>query len=145
MFFFYLVLVALKPGDSLLVSQDSVVQDVIYYGGKRVIFLAQEDLVLLLDSAWVRYRDMSVQSDSIIYCIKTDILSAHRQVLLKTSTEEVSGSELFYNVETRKGLMRNARTQVENGFLNAREVWLVKEKVLNERFDDYTTCDLPHP
>jgi len=145
MVFLLFTLVAQNPFDSLPVLSDSVKEDIIYYGGRRVIFLAREELVVLLDSAWVRYRDMSVHADSIVYRLETHILSAHQQVLFKTRSEEVTGSELFYNVDTRKGLMRNARTQVENGFLTAQEVWLVKEKVINARYADYTTCDLPHP
>ncbi|MEO0068639.1 MAG: putative LPS assembly protein LptD [candidate division WOR-3 bacterium] len=129
----------------LIAIPDSLNQDIVYYGGKRAIFLAQEEQVVLLDSAWVRYRDMSVCSDSINYSVKTHILSAHNSVTFRTATEQVFGTELYYNVDTRKGMMRNASTQVENGFLSAREVWLVKEKVLNARYADYTTCDLPKP
>ncbi len=124
---------------------DSVTQDVVFYGARRAIFLAREDRVVLLDSAWVRYRDMSVYSDSINYSIKNHLLSAYGNVLFSTATEEVTGTELHYNVDTRKGMMKNARSEVENGYLYAKEVWLVKERVLNARSADYTTCDLAHP
>ncbi len=141
----FVMLFFTQVNNDTLPHSDSVVQDIIYYGGKLVIFIASEERVVLLDSAWVRYRDMSVYSDSIDYSIKTHILSAHQVVSFKTSIEAVEGTELYYNVDTRKGMMRNARTNVENGSLTAREVWLVKEKVLNARYADYTTCDLPNP
>lgn len=143
--FLALLLITQVNQDSLTSHPDSVIKDIIYYGGKRVIFITSEERVVLLDSAWVRYRDMSVYSDSINYNIKTHILSAHQAVSFKTSTEAVEGTELFYNVDSRKGVMRHAYTQAENGYLTAREVWLVKEKVLNARYADYTTCDLDHP
>ncbi len=131
--------------DSMVGVDDSLPTDIVYYGGRRAIFLASENLVVLLDSAWVRYRDMSVLSDSIYYDIKSHILSAYHSVRFKTTSEEVIGTELHYNVDTRKGLMRNARTKVENGYLTATEVWLVKEKVINARAANYTTCDREHP
>lgn len=140
-----LLILTQLPPDSLTPSADSTPADIIYYGGKRAIYLAPQNQVVLLDSAWIRYRDMSVYADSINYHIDTKIVSAHQNVKFRTASEEVVGRELFYNVDTRKGMMRHARTQVENGYLTAYEVWLVKEKVLNARSADYTTCDREHP
>lgn len=144
MFLLLLLLSPLTP-DSLTASDDSTTSDIIYYGGHHALFLARENQVVLLDSAWVRYRDMAVYADSINYHIKTKILSAHHNVRFRTSTEEVIGRELFYNVDTKKGMVRNARTQVENGYLFAQEAWLVKEKVLHARNADYTTCEMRQP
>lgn len=119
--------------------------DVIYYGGKRVIFHARKEEVVLLDSAWVRYRGMSVFSDSIHYDVRLHRLTAHSDVLFSSGTENISGEHLLYDVDTRKGMMRSARTQVQNGFFRAEEVWLVRERVLNARRGSYTTCDHEHP
>ncbi|MGQ9677729.1 MAG: LPS-assembly protein LptD [bacterium] len=140
-----LVLLSPLPPDSLTLSADSTPPDIIYYGGSRARFLARENQVVLLDSAWVRYRDMAVYAESINYHIGTKILSAHRNVKFRTSTEEVTGRELFYNVDTRRGMMRYAQTQVENGYLSAQEAWLVKEKVLHARNAHYTTCEMDPP
>lgn len=124
---------------------DSATEEVVFYGARRAIFFAREDWVVLIDSAWVRYRDMSVQSDSINYSIRNHLLSAYGNVLFQSASEEVTGTELYYNVNTRKGMMKKARSEVENGYLYAKEAWLVKEKVLNARSANYTTCDLSHP
>ncbi|MEO0079981.1 MAG: putative LPS assembly protein LptD [candidate division WOR-3 bacterium] len=126
-------------------ESDTTGSDIIWYGGQRVIFFAKRNEVLLLDSAWVRYRDMSVYSDSIRYDIKARTLTCHKDVRFRTSTEDITGSLLMYNVDTRRGMMRTARTGVENGFLAANEAWLVKERVLNARRAEYTTCELAHP
>lgn len=119
--------------------------DIIFYGGKRAIFLARTEEVVLLESAWVRYRDMSVYSDSIHYDIKERLLTAHGAVRFSTASQEIRGTLLAYNVDTRRGFMRLARTAVENGFFAAKEAWLVKERVLNARQATYTTCELEHP
>ncbi len=141
----WLTLLLLRPiPDTLLPPVDSISTDIVYYGGYRVIFLAQENRVILLDSAWVRYHDMTVYSDSIDYNIKTNTLSAYNSAKFTTPTEEVIGNELHYNVNSRRGMMRKARTKVENGFLSATEIWLVKERVINARSAEFTTCD-HHP
>ena len=143
-----LALISQVPASST-VPGDSSGPDVVYYGGKRVIFYARKDEVLLLDSAWVRYGAMSVYSDSIRYDVKLHRLTAHRDVLFTTvsddKTENITGVEMLYDIDTRKGMMRTARTAVENGFFRSDEVWLVHERVLNARRASYTTCDHEHP
>jgi hypothetical protein len=124
---------------------DSVGRDIIYYGGKRVIFFAKTEEVVLLDSAWVRYRDMSVHSDSIHYDVKRHLLSAYKDVLFTSGSENMTGNLLVYDVDSHKGMMRTAYTTVENGFFRANEVWLVSERVLDARGASYTTCDHDPP
>jgi len=140
-----LLILAQPAPDTLRPQSDTAGPDIIWYGGQRVIFLARTNEVILLDSAWVRYRAMAVYSDSIRYDIKRHILSAHQDVRFRTSTENITGNLMMYNIDTRRGMMRTARTAVENGFFSATEVWLVREKVLNAYRADYTTCDRPQP
>ncbi len=143
-----LALVSQGPVTSTLPT-DSAGTDIVYYGGKQVTFLAKQEKVILLDSAWVRYRGMTVYADSIHYDIKLHRLTARGDVLFSSSTggrtENITGIELGYDIDTRKGMMRTARTAVENGFFFAGEVWLVRERVLNARGGSYTTCEYEHP
>jgi hypothetical protein len=143
MLFVLLALLA-QPADTMP-APDSLARDIVYYGGKRVVFYAKKEEVVLLDSAWVRYRDMSVFSDSIHYDVKRHQLSAFADVLFTSGTENITGVELVYDIDSRKGMMRTARTEVDNGFFRAGEVWLVRERVLNARGGSYTTCSRDHP
>jgi len=127
------------------IKADSVGRDIIYYGCKHLIFFNKAEEVLLLDSAWVRYRDMSVHSDSIRYDIKKHQLSAYADVLFTSGSENITGDLLRYDVDSRKGVMRTAYTKVESGFFRAEEIWLVRERVMNARSASYTTCDREHP
>lgn len=131
-----------EPGQA---AADSSHRDIIYYSGKRVIFLAKTEEVVLLDSAWVRYQDMSVFSDSIHYDVKKHVLTAHKDVLFNAGSENITGTLLEYDVDSRKGMMRTGYTAVENGYFRANEVWLVRERVMNARHASYTTCDREHP
>jgi len=149
--FLLALLLLAQPADTTRLPErgqtaaDSSRRDIIYYGGKRVIFFAKSEEVVLLDSAWVRYREMSVYSDSIHYDVKKHVLTAHRDVLFNAGSENITGALLEYDVDSRKGMMRTARTAVENGFFRADEVWLVRERVMDARRASYTTCDREHP
>jgi len=137
-----LLLIA-QPTDTVV--PDSTGRDIVYYGCKHLIFFNKAEQVLLLDSAWVRYRDMSVHSDSILYDVKRHQLSAYKDVLFTSGSENITGGLLVYDVDSRKGVMQTAYTKVEDGFFRADEVWLVRERVLNARGASYTTCDRDHP
>jgi len=124
---------------------DSSAGDTVYYGGKRVTFYAKKEEVVLLDSAWVRYGDMTVYSDSIRYDTRIHRLAAYGDVLFTSADQNITGDLLQYDVDTRKGMMRTARTELPEGFFVAEEVWLVDEKALNARRGHYTTCEYDRP
>ncbi len=124
---------------------DSSAGDTVYYGGKRVTFFARKEEVVLLDSAWVRYGDMTVYSDSIRYDTKIHRLAAYGDVLFVSADQNITGDLLQYDVDSRKGMMRTARTELPEGFFVAEEIWLVSEKALNARRGSYTTCEYDHP
>lgn len=133
--------------------------NVVIFGGKNLTYFAQDEKVIIIDSAWIRYRDMNLFADSIQYDTKKHIVSAYPRtinttpaagesiksrisyVTFKTTAETIIGFELHYNVDTRKGMMRKASTEVTNGFFRGEEIWLVNEKTLNVNKGYYTTCD----
>jgi len=124
---------------------DSAVSDTVFYGGRLVCFLARTDEVVLLDSAWVRHGTMTVYGDSIHYDIKEQRLTATGDVLFVSDDLNVNGTLLRYDLDERKGMMRTARTEIESGFFQADEIWLVEENVINARRSLYTTCEKDHP
>ena len=118
---------------------------VVYYGGKRIVFDPKEAKVYLMDSAWVRYLDMYLASDSIIYDIKKSLLSSYKLSRFRTATDSVDGTELHYNVDTRKGYVTKTTTAVDQGYLRADDLWMVRSKVMDVNDGSYTTCDRNPP
>jgi lipopolysaccharide assembly outer membrane protein LptD (OstA) len=127
------------------IVQSDTTQKIVNYSSKNIVYYPSQNRVVLIDSAQVTYKDLVVDADSIEYDIKAKTLSAFKNVRFMTSTEKVDGNELFYNLDTKRGLMRNAKTTVENGFVRGKEIWLVKEKTLEIVDGYYTTCDLDPP
>ncbi|MFO7639434.1 MAG: putative LPS assembly protein LptD [bacterium] len=127
-------------------SPDSTAADTVFYGGLLVRFLPRSEEVVLLDSAWVRYREMTVYGDSIHFGIEEQRLTASGDVLFTSGDLNVDGTMLQYDLDERKGMIRTARTEIESGFFRADEIWLVEENVINARRSLYTTCekDPPH-
>ncbi|MEO0075472.1 MAG: putative LPS assembly protein LptD [candidate division WOR-3 bacterium] len=118
---------------------------VVNYSSERIIYYPKEERVLLINSAQVQYREVIINADSILYFLNEKSLSAYKNVIFISGSDKVNGDELHYNLDTKRGYMINGKTTVENGFVNGREVWLVKEKVLHIRDGYYTTCEHEPP
>jgi lipopolysaccharide assembly outer membrane protein LptD (OstA) len=127
------------------VGQTDTTTKVVNYSSKNIVYYPKENRIVLLDSAKVSYGDVLVNADSVEYDIKTKILSAYKNVHFLTATEKVDGTELHYNLSTKRGLIYIAKTTVENGFVNGKEIWLIKEKTLEIVDGYYTTCDHDPP
>lgn len=131
--FFCLLILGITQADST--------RKVVDYSSNSIIYFPKENRIVLLDSAVVKYGDVEVKADSIEYNTTTKILSAYKNVHFLTSTDKVDGTQLYYNIDTKKGLMQKARTKVENGFVDGSQMWLIKEKTLQVLDGYYTTCD----
>lgn len=130
-------------------------EEVVNYGGERIVYLLPESRVMISGRAWVSYKDLKVEADSIVYDIEHRLLSAYRRnpnddsgsdwVRFRTEKDSLLGSELHYNLNTRRGVMKDGTTQIQEGYFWGREVWLVRENVLNVTDAYYTTCNLSTP
>ncbi|MBS4016480.1 MAG: LPS-assembly protein LptD [Candidatus Latescibacteria bacterium] len=129
----------------LTATEGDTAQKIVHYTSKNIVYYPKQERVILLDSARVSYGDVVVDADSIEYDLQTKTLSAFKNVVFVTGSEKVDGNELYYNLDTKRGFMRDAQTTVENGFVDGKEIWLVKEKTLHIRDGYYTTCDRDPP
>ncbi len=119
--------------------------EIITYYGKKIIYYPPEEKVFLLGSAWVKYQDYRIFSDTIVYNLRTNILSAYKEVNFISRTESIYGKEFHYNIHTRRGVMKKAKTRTADGFLNADCLYLIKEKTLLAENCYYTTCNHTPP
>jgi lipopolysaccharide assembly outer membrane protein LptD (OstA) len=112
--------------------------------------------IKLLKNGNLRYRDMELKSGDIRYNTDSKILvaqpldydsagGANESPLLKQGPEELFGDRMSYNLETRKGQVRMARTKFEGGYYSGQAIRQASEDVLFVSRGDFTSCDLPEP
>lgn len=128
----------------LLLQTDST--QIIQYHGKKVIYNLQDEQVIIQDSAQVKYGDITLQADTVIYYLKSNSLDAYPRCALNQGNDTVVGTFLHYNVKNKKALMKNGKSRIDKGFFYGQEVYWVKEKTFNVNQGRYTTCDesIPH-
>ncbi len=119
---------------------------VVKFEGDEIEFVTQSNLAILRGNAWVNYGDITVTADSIYYYVDEKIVKGYGNVVVKTSYDSLRGTALKYSLNTEKGVMYNGKTEIEKGFFDGKEIYLVEKNVFFAHNCRYTTCDdsIPH-
>jgi len=137
---FFLILLQeqklVSPQDTIWI--DSV--DVVQYSAKKIIYDLEKSIIILQDSSFIKYQDINLLSDSAYYHIETNQLEAFGKCDLKQMNDSIRGDYLRYNIENRKALMTNGKTQIDKGFLEGEELYWIDEHTVNAYRGKYTTC-----
>jgi lipopolysaccharide assembly outer membrane protein LptD (OstA) len=123
--------------------QDSTLSDTagaIHYGAKTITYDLEQSVIILRDSALITYRDIRLNADSARYYIETSHLEAFGQCDLRQLDDSIKGDFLKYNIDNKKALMTNGKTQIEKGFITGEKIYWIDEKVVNCYNGKYTTC-----
>lgn len=128
-----------------------------YSATDSIVYEAATNTAHLYGSSVVDYENMNLKSDKIYMSLDSSLVHATGS---PDSTEKtgVKGAPVFtmgqdtydtdtmsFNFKTKKGLVRNAYTEQEDGFLRSE---ISKRNANGELFlahGRYTTCDAPHP
>ncbi len=114
--------------------------NIVKYSAKEIIYDLDSSIVILSDSAYISYRDIELFSDSAYYYIDKNTLDAFGSCHLRQINDSIKGDFLRYNIATKKAKMIQGRTQIEKGYISGRDIYWVKEKVVNLYDGKYTTC-----
>lgn len=125
------------------VSADSAgpdTSDIIYYQARQIQYDLERELVILNDSAVIEYRDLVLVADSAYYHVQPRYLEAFGRCHLRERSDSVKGDYLKYNLNTRKAMMALGHTQIDKGYIEGDEIYLVDTHTVNVRRGYYTTC-----
>jgi lipopolysaccharide assembly outer membrane protein LptD (OstA) len=114
--------------------------DVIRYRANRITYDLENSVIILNDSSVIIYKDIVLTSDSAYYYIEKNLLEAFGRCDLKQVDDSISGDFLKYNIDTQKALMTRGHTQIDNGFIEGKEIFWVDEKTVHSYHGKYTTC-----
>jgi lipopolysaccharide assembly outer membrane protein LptD (OstA) len=131
-----------------------VTSDTTRYSGKDINYNFDDGEITLFDNGTLRYHDMSLNAGDVRYKTASRILVAQglgsdtageeiQSPVLKQGTEELHGKKMSYNIDTRKGQVRMARTQFDDGYYYGKTLRQPSKEVLLVSSGDFTSCDLP--
>lgn len=132
-------------------------EDSIHYQGGFLEFFAADRIIRITGDASVQQGQVSLQADHVDYDIpkrvvlaKTNIDTADTNapsntLVLRDGSEEIFGSKLIFNVDTKRGKIEDATTQYENAYYRGQDMFKEEEKVFFVEDGKLSSCDLAEP
>lgn len=118
-------------------------EDTVVGKGDDVIW--NDKLVRLRGKAYLKYQNIILEADNIWADFDTNLLRATGNVHLRIENEDTFADELIYNLETKKGIVRNGVMYNEPWYYKGKEIFKVEEKESMVNKGLLTTCPLKYP
>lgn len=145
--------------------------DTVKYESANLNYATGDRIIRLSGASEVRNKTITLNADTIIYNTVSKDLRAYSAlyvneiddteeigedekvvldtvfvpVVLRDGTDEMTGDRLAYNLETKRGKVRETDTELENAYYHGETVRKMEEDVLLVDKGRYTTCDLDVP
>ncbi len=117
----------------------------IFFKGKYLRYLADENKVIVVDSAYVKKGNIQLHADTIVYLIDRRKVLSKGRFLLIIDTSKIEGEDLIYNVDSQFGTAKHTRNFVQKGWLYSSRMYKLKADTLFVENGYFTTCELDTP
>ena len=128
---------------------------VVYSAEDSMTYEAATGLAHLYGKSHVQYENMDLESDQIYMSMDSSLVHAtgsrdttgqkYGTPIFKMGNDTYETDTMAFNFKTKKGLIQNAYTQQDDGFMTSE---ISKRGANGDMFlyhGRYTTCDQPHP
>ena len=148
-------------GDTLLAADSvktySTPEDTIRYNGNYLEYFAANRIIRITGNASVKQGEVSLKADRVDYDVPRRVVLAKagadtvdsnvkiRPLSLKDGSEEIFGSQLVFNVDTKKGKIENATTKYEMAYYRGQDLFKEDEKVFYVEDGQLSSCELEEP
>ncbi len=135
--------------DTVGKKKDEGLVDTVFYGteGGFIDYNLEKKIMRLIHSATVRYQNIKLFADTILYHIDESIFEASGKPQLVEGSDTTIGETMIYNIKTKRGRVRYASTHMNDAFFNGRQIVKSEKNELYVDQGDYTTCvnvEAPH-
>ncbi len=145
--------------DSVIVSDSTTtemasLEDSIHYNGDFLEFFVDNRLIRITGNSVVRQEDVVLNAGQMDYDIDKRVVLARAAVdtledttvikplSLRDAREEIFGSRLVFNVDTKRGLIEDATTEFERSHYFGYDLYKEEEQVFYVLDGKLTPCDL---
>jgi len=138
--------------DSSYVQADTVrkskneLADTVRYEADFIEYDNEERVLTLVGRARVRYQNITLRADTIVYTVASDQFQARGGPQLVDGKDTTVGDIMAYNIKTRRGRVSYAFTRFNDTYVTGSNIVKTRDNRLYIEQGDYTTCDNPqHP
>ena len=105
----------------------------------------QDNTVQIHGNGLIKFEDVVLHADHIWADFDENIMRAAGNVRLIVENEETHANELVYNLENKKGIVRDGFTYSDPWYYRGSEIFKVEADESYIRGGSLTTCSLKHP
>ena len=124
-------------------EDEELEEDEVVGKGDRIIW--NDEVVQIHGKAFLKYQNIVLHADHVWANFDTNILKAEGNVYLKVGEEDTHAEQLVYNLESKKGLIRNGVSYDEPWYYQSEEILKVDEDESLLNIGSLTTCSLKYP
>jgi lipopolysaccharide assembly outer membrane protein LptD (OstA) len=135
------------PVDSVKVKKRSDLTDTVHYESDTINYDAENRVLRLVGKAKVRYQNIVLIADTIVYTMNDNLFMATGSPELIEGKDTTVGDFMAYNIKTKRGRVRYATTHVDEAYFSGQRIVKSDKNELFVDKGDYTTCalvDTPH-
>ena len=122
-------------------NSQSGVTDTIYYESEYIDYDAEKKILKLTVRAQVKYQNVILQADTIIYAVDEDQFIASGTPQLIEGSDTTAGEFMVYNIKTRRGRVSYASARFDDAYFTGSNIVKTAENHLYIEQGDYTTCE----
>ena len=122
------------------------VTDTIYYESDYIDYDAEEKTLRLSGRAQIKYQNITLQADTIIYAIDANQFIAKGTPQLIEGTDTTAGEFMVYNIKTRRGRVSYASARFDETYVTGSNIVKTADNHLYIEQGDFTSCEnIDHP
>ncbi|MDR2729229.1 MAG: hypothetical protein LBB56_08845, partial [Chitinispirillales bacterium] len=122
------------------------VTDTIVYESEYIDYDAEEKTLKLFGRAQVKYQNITLQADTIVYAVDNNQFLAMGTPQLIEGKDTTAGEFMVYNIKTRRGRVSYASARFDETYFTGNNIVKTAENHLYIEQGDYTSCDhAEHP
>lgn len=129
--------------DSVKSAKKQDLKDTVHYEADNIAYDADGRVLQLTGHAKVRYQNMNLFADTIVYTIDDNLFTAMGKPSLVEDADTTIGDFMVYNIKTKRGRVRTATTHIQGAYFTGQRILKTKENELYVAQGEYTTCAYP--
>ncbi|MDR0306972.1 MAG: hypothetical protein LBI42_09085 [Chitinispirillales bacterium] len=127
-------------------KSNDALTDTIFYESEYIDYDADKKVLLLLGQAQVKYQNITLQADTIVYTVDENQFQARGKPQLIEGSDTTAGDFMVYNIKTRRGRVSYATIHFEDTYFTGSSIVKSAENHLYIDEGDYTSCiNAEHP
>jgi len=137
---------ALAVADTIPKKSGNELADTVHYESDFIDYDNEERVLQLYGRARVRYQNITLLADTIVYTVSNDQFQARGRPTLIEGTDTTVGDFMVYNIKTKRGRVSYAMTRFDETYVTGSNIVKTPDNCLYIEQGDYTSCENPeHP